>query len=111
MIVDEVKNEWNLHTIRYAKGYQASGIPNQLHYLPESKGHVPQAHQLSEIDIVYVLQQRNFKEELKQITEGSNSRLQAYFRYIASSQQMSHPPSDWENAKKLFIEITEAAGR
>ena len=56
-----------------------------------------------------ILQQRNFEEEFKQIMQGSNSQLQEYFRYIASSQQMSHPPSDWENAKKLFIEIIDAA--
>ena len=35
----EVKNEWNLHTMRYTKGCQVSGIPNHLYYLPESKGY------------------------------------------------------------------------
>ena len=43
--------------------------------------------------------------------EGSNIHLQECFRYIASSQQMCHPPSDWDNAKKLFIEIIDAAER
>ena len=41
--------------------------------------------------------------------EGSKSQLQEYFRYISSIQQMSSPPSVWENAKKLFIEIIVAA--
>ena len=31
--LDEVKNEWNLPTIRYTKGCQVSCIPNQLYYL------------------------------------------------------------------------------
>ena len=53
--------------------------------------YAPQGHQLSETDIDNVLQQKNFEEEFEQIMEGSNSRLQEYFRYIASSQQMSHP--------------------
>ena len=66
----EVKNEWNLHTIRYTKGCQVSGIPNHLYYLPE---YAPQGHQLSETDIINVLQQRNFEEEFEQIIEGSNS--------------------------------------
>ena len=52
---------------------------------------------------------KNFEEEFKQIMEGSNSQLQEYFRRIVSSQQISHPPSDWENAKKLFIETVDAA--
>ena len=51
--------------IRYRKGCQVSGIPNQLYYLPESKGCAPQGHQLSEADIVRVLQQRNFEEEFE----------------------------------------------
>ena len=45
----------------------------------ELKGYVFQGHQLSETDIVNVLQQRNFEEEFKQIMEGSNSQLQEYF--------------------------------
>ena len=86
-------------------GIQVSGIPNHLYYLPESKAYTPQGHQFSETDIVDVLQQRNFEEEFEYIMKGSNSQLQEYFRYIGSSQQMSHPPSDWDNVKKLFMEI------
>ena len=70
-----------------------------------------QGHQLGETDIVNVLQERNSEEEFEQIMEGSNIHLQECFRYIASSQQMCHPPSDWANAKKLFIEIIDAAER
>ena len=65
----------------------------------ESKEYAPQGNQLSETDIVNVLQQRNFEEEFKQIMEGSNSQLQEYFCYISISQQMSRPPSDWDNTK------------
>ena len=83
--LDEIKNEWNLHTIRYRKGCQVSSIPNHLYYLLESKGYTPQGHQLSETDIVNVLQKRNFEEKFEQIMKGSNSQLQEYFRNIASS--------------------------
>ena len=107
--LDEVKNEWNPYTIRYTKGCQVSGIPNQFFYLPELKGYALQGHHLSEVDIVNIFQQMNFEEEFEQIMEESKSQLQEYFRYIASSQQMSHPPSDWDNPKKLFIEIIDAA--
>ena len=43
--------------------------------------------------------------------EGSKSQLQGYFRYIASIQQMSPPPPDWDGTKKLFMEIIVAAER
>ena len=76
-------------------------LPNQLYYLPESKEYALQVHQLSEADIFNVLQQKNFEEEFEQIMEGTNSHLQEYYRYIASSQQINHPPSDWE-MQKIF---------
>ena len=31
--------------------------------------------------------------------------------FVTLLQLMSHPLSDWENAKKLFIQITDAAER
>ena len=95
-MLDDVKNELNLHTIRYTKESQVSGFPINLYYLPESKGYAPQGHQLNKIDVVNVLQQRDFEEVFEQIMEGRNSQLQDYFRYIALSQQMSLPPSGWE---------------
>ena len=56
----------------------------------ESKGYVHQGHQVSETDIVNVSQQRKIEEEFEEIMEGSNSQLEAYFRYIVSSQQIDH---------------------
>ena len=53
--LDEVKNEWNLHTIRYTEGCQVSGIPNQLYYLPELKRYAPEGHQLSEANIILLI--------------------------------------------------------
>ena len=43
--------------------------------------------------------------------EGSKSQLKEYCRYTASIQQMSPPPSDWDDKIKLFMEITVAAER
>ena len=37
--LEEVKQEWNYHEIRYSRGCQLSGIQNQLYHLPESKGY------------------------------------------------------------------------
>ena len=32
--LNEVKQEWNYHEIRYFKGCHVPGIPNQLYHLP-----------------------------------------------------------------------------
>ena len=98
--LDEAKNEWNLHTIRYTDGRQDPGIPNQLYYVLQLKGYATEGHQFSEADIVNTLQRRNFEEEFEQIMKGSKSHLQEYFHNIASIQRMSPHPSDWENQKK-----------
>ena len=45
---DELKEELNYHKIRYSKGCQVSGIPNQLYYLPESKGYISQGYRVTE---------------------------------------------------------------
>ena len=90
--LDEVKNEWNLHTRRFTEGRQDSGIPNQLHYVLELERYAPEGHQFSEADIVNTLQRRNFKEEFEEIMKGSKSYSQEYFHNIASVQQMSPYP-------------------
>ena len=46
-MLDDVKNELNLHTIRYTKESQVSGIPNNFYSLPESKGYAHQGHQVN----------------------------------------------------------------
>ena len=73
--------------------------------------HLRVIRSVSQYYIVNILQQRNFEEEFEQIMEGSKSQLQGYFRYIASIQQMSPPPPDWDGTKKLFMEIIVAAER
>ena len=49
--LDEVKEEWIYHKIRYSKYCQVSGIPNQLYHLPESKGYISQGYRVTEPDV------------------------------------------------------------
>ena len=65
--LDEVKQEWNYHKIRYSKGCQVSGIPNQLYHLPESKGYISQGFRFTESDVTNALAQRNYEVSLAKL--------------------------------------------
>ena len=105
--LDEVKQEWNYHKIRYSKGCQVSGIPNQLYHLPESKGYISQGFRITESDVTNALAQRNYEDELSEVMSRISKELQEYFHYIISSQQLNYPPSSWDNAKLLSETIIE----
>ena len=105
--LDEVKLEWNYHKIRYSKGCQVSGIPNQLYHLPESKGYISQSFRVTESDVTNALAQQNYENELSEVMSRANKELEEYFHYIISSQQLNYPPSSWDNVKLLFERIIE----
>ena len=60
--LDEVKQKWNYHKTRYSKGCQVSEIPNQLYYLPKSKGYISQGFSVTESDVRNALAQRNYED-------------------------------------------------
>ena len=91
--LDEVKQEWNYHKIRYSKGCQVSGIPNKLYHLPESKGYISQGFRVTESDVTNALAQRNYEDELSVVISQTNQELEKYFHYIISSRQLNYPPS------------------
>ena len=105
--LDEVKQEWNYHKIRYSKGCQLSGIQNQLYHLPESKGYISQAFRVTESDVTNALVQRNYEDELSELVRRTSKELTEYFHSIISGQQLSYPPSSWDNVKLLFERIIE----
>ena len=105
--LDEVKQEWNYHKIRYSKGCQVSGIPNQLYHLLESKGYISEGFRVTEPDVTNALAQRNNEDELSEVMRRTNKELEEYSRYIISSQQLNYPPSSWDNAKLLFEKIIQ----
>ena len=80
--LDKVKQECNYHKIRYSKGCQVSGIPNQLYHLPESKGYISHS---SKPDVTNALAQRNYEAELSEVMSRTNKELEEYFHYIISS--------------------------
>ena len=103
----EVKHEWNYHKIRYSKGCQVSGIPDQLYHLPESKGYISQGFRVTESNVTNALAQQNYEDELSEVMSRANKELEEYFHYIISSQQLNYPPSSWDNVKLLFERIIE----
>ena len=80
--LDEVKQEWNYHKIRYSKGCQVSGIPNQLYHLPESEGYISQGFRVTESDVTNALAQRNYEDELSEVMMRTNKELEEYSHYI-----------------------------
>ena len=77
--LNEVKQEWNYHKIRYSKSCQVSGILNQLYHLPESKGYIFQGFRVTESDVTNALAQRNYKNELREVMRRTNKELEEYF--------------------------------
>ena len=105
--LNEVKQEWNYHKIRYSKGCQVSGILNQLYHLPESKGYIFQGFRVTESDVTNALAQRNYKNELSEVMRRTNKELEEYFHYTIFTQQLNYPTSSWDNEKLLFERIIE----
>ena len=97
--LNEVKQEWNYHKIRYSKSCQVSGIPNQLNHFPESKGYISQGYRLTESDVTNALAQRNYEDEPSEVMSRKSKELQEYFHYIISSQQLNYLPSKWYGGK------------
>ena len=42
-----------------------------------------------------------------EVMNRTNNKLEGYFHYIISSQQLNYPPSSWDNGKLLFWRIIE----
>ena len=104
--LDEVNQEWNYHKIRYSKGCQVSGIPNQLNHFPESKGYISQGYRLTESDVTNALAQRNYEDEPGEVMNRISKKLEDYFHSV-SSHQLNYLLSSWDRAKLLFEKIIE----
>lgn len=57
--LSNVKQDWKYHEIGYSKGCHISGIPNQLHHLPESKGCISQGYHVTESNFTIALAEKN----------------------------------------------------
>ena len=105
--LDEVKQEWDYHKIRYSKVCQVSRIPNQSSHLSESIGYISHGYRVTESDVTNALAQRNYEDELDEVMSRKSKGLEEYLHYIISFQQLNYPPSSWDNTKLLFERIIE----
>ena len=73
-------------------------------YLP---GYISQGFRVTESDVINALAQRNYEDEISEVMSRTNHKLEEYFHYIISNEQLNYPPSSWDNAKLLFERIVE----
>ena len=57
--LDKVKDEWNMHFIRQSRHNTVSGVPDELYYLPQTRGFVDCGFEVSADGIENILNQRD----------------------------------------------------
>jgi hypothetical protein len=97
-----VMEEWNNHYIRKSRFQTASGIPNNLFFLPESVGATDRKHPYNREDI------EEINNELR-IPENDDSLIyQEYFSYVSQFIRLGEPSSARE-ALTLYCRLLVAA--
>ena len=97
-----VMEEWNNHYIRKSRFQTASGIPNNLFFLPESVGATDRKHPYNREDI------EEINNELR-IPENDDSLIyQEYFSYVSQIIRLGEPSSARE-ALTLYCRLLVAA--
>ena len=61
--LDKVKDEWNMHFIRQSRHNTVSGVPDELCYLPQTRGFGGWGFEVSAPDIENMLNQRDIYEQ------------------------------------------------
>ena len=108
--LDSVTEEWNNHYIRRSKSTKVAGIPDELFYLPESRGYNDQGIPQSRADIDRVLFQQNVHKEAEEALNIDDKELSEYFYYVINNEALTYPPRDWTEAKTLYEILVERSG-
>ena len=61
--LDKVKDDWNMHFIRQSRHSTVSGVPDELYYLPQTRGFEGWGFEVSAADIENMLNQRDIYEQ------------------------------------------------
>jgi len=89
--LDKVKDEWNMYFIRQSRHNTVSGVPDELYYLPQTRGFEDCRFEVSIDDIENILNQRDGAGELLE-----------YFKYVVREEGLTHPPEDWRQARNIY---------
>ena len=107
--LDIVKEEWNTHYIRSSRNSQVSGVPDELFFLPQTRGYSIRGKQLSSNEINHILNQRNVHEEAQIVLNQEDFELVTYFKYVVANENLMYPPRDWNEARVIYETIIENA--
>jgi len=103
--LEDVKNEWNDHCIRKSVYSVVSGIPNQLYFLPETKGFEHQGVPVSEQVIETLEDHTEVNRRAEEGEQVTDEDLIDYFEYIISELDLEYPPKDWMRARLMYYTI------
>lgn len=105
--LDKVKSEWNMHFIRQSRHNSVSGVPDELYYLPETRGFEDCGFEVSADDVENILNQRDIYGQAE-LAKDVDDDLFEYFKYVVR-EGLSHPPQDWRQARDMYEKIVQLA--
>ena len=106
--LDKVKHEWNMHFIRQSRHNSVSGVPDELYYLPNTRGFEDCGFEVSADDIEKILNQRDIYGQAELATD-VDDELFEYFKYVVREEGLTHPPEDWSQARDMYEKIVQLA--
>ena len=78
--LEKVKHEWNMHYIRRCRHDAVSGIPDELYYLPHTRGFEDCGSEVSADNIDNILNQRDIYVEAE-LAKEVDDELLGYFKH------------------------------
>lgn len=105
--LDNVRSEWNDHHIRKSNNNVLSGVPNQLYFLPETKGYENKGIAILEHELTTLTNATEVIEKAEEAENVINDDLVDYCYYIINELNLEHPPKDWIQAKFMYTKIVE----
>jgi len=94
--LDNVKEQWNTHSIRRSRFETVPGRPDSLYFLPELHGGMPNLKmEVPATEINYVLQ------HIVEDCDTDINEYQDYFKY-ATNIMLSKLPTTWSEALELY---------
>ena len=88
-----------MHFIRQPRHNTVSGVPDELYYLPQTRGFEDCGFEVSADDIC------GQAELAKEVDD----ELLEYFKYVVREEGLTHPPEDWRQARDMSEKIVQLA--
>ena len=105
--LDVVKEEWNNHFIRKSKFTKVAGVPDELFYLPETRGFEEKGIKKSKSDVDAVLHDIDVHGEAASLLNAGDEAMFSYFSYVVENEKLDYPPKNWVTAQRLYAIIIE----